>query len=136
MAEDIHKAAGIIIVERKLLVERSFGKKFFISPGGSIEAGETPKQALVRELMEEFGITVEESDLAWFGLFRAAAANHPGQFVSIETYLVNKWQGEPSPHSEVEEMAWITSVVPAGMKVGSIFKHDVIPQLKQQNLMD
>src|SRR4051812_20782408 len=50
---DIHKAGGIIIRDKKLLVERSKGKDFFKTPGGSIELGETPKQALVRELLEE-----------------------------------------------------------------------------------
>lgn len=47
----IHKAAGILIQDGKLLVEKSYDKDFYISPGGSIEEGETPKQALVRELI-------------------------------------------------------------------------------------
>lgn len=63
---DIHKAAGIIIRNRKLLVEKSKNKEFFISPGGSIEDGETPKQALVRDLKEEFQIDVDERDLRDF----------------------------------------------------------------------
>ena len=71
---DIHKAAGIIVRDRKLLVERSKGKKFFIAPGGSIEPGETAEQALTRELKEEFQIIVKEEDLVTFGTFRAAAA--------------------------------------------------------------
>ncbi len=41
---DIHKAAGIIIRDKKLLVERSKGKEFFIAPGGTIEEGETPNK--------------------------------------------------------------------------------------------
>ena len=56
---DIHKVGGIIIKERKLLVEKSIDKEFFIAPGGSIEHGETPTQALVRELFEEFKIFVD-----------------------------------------------------------------------------
>lgn len=52
----IHKAAGILIKDKKLLVEKSKNKEFFIAPGGKIEAGETPEHALVRELDEEFGI--------------------------------------------------------------------------------
>lgn len=50
---DIHKAGGILIKDRKFLVERSKNKTFFIAPGGSIEPRETPKQALVRELKED-----------------------------------------------------------------------------------
>jgi 8-oxo-dGTP diphosphatase len=71
---DIHKAAGIIIKDRKLLVERSKNKQFFIAPGGSIEEGETAPEALVRELKEEFDIDVAEEDLEEFGTFYDQAA--------------------------------------------------------------
>ena len=50
--------------------------------------------------------------------------------------MVAKWVGEPSPHSEVEKIAWITSDIPEGMKVGSIFLHDVIPRLIAAELID
>jgi hypothetical protein len=38
---DIYKAAGIIIHERKLLFTRAQDMEFFIDPGGKIEKGET-----------------------------------------------------------------------------------------------
>ena len=57
---DIYKAAGVLIQDRRLLVERSESKKFYISPGGSIEDGETAKGALRRELREEFDIETNE----------------------------------------------------------------------------
>ena len=136
MSDDIYKAAGILIRDRKLLVERSVGKEFFISPGGSIEAGETAKQALVRELMEEFGIAADEEDLEHFDDFEAEAANHPGHMVHMAVFIVKAWQGEPTPHTEVEEIAWIDSTTPEGMKVGSIFEHEVIPRLKEEGIID
>ena len=55
---DIHKAAGIIIQDRKLLFARAKDMDFFIDPGGKIEPDETAKQALVRELKEELAIDV------------------------------------------------------------------------------
>lgn len=134
--KSIHKAAGILIENRKLLVERSRGKEFFISPGGSVEAGETERQALVRELGEEFGISVLEKDLEPFGNFTAEAANHPGQVVNMAVYIVKDWQGTPAPHSEVEELAWVNTNIPAGMKVGSIFEHQVLPRLKEEGRID
>ncbi|HEY1074447.1 MAG TPA: NUDIX domain-containing protein [Patescibacteria group bacterium] len=133
---DIHKAAGIIIQNRKLLVERSIGKEFFISPGGSIEEGETPETCLIRELHEEFTIKVQESDLEFFGEFTSEAVNHPGRMVHLKVFVVTQWESEPTPSSEVEELAWITSAPPRGMKLGSIFAHEILPRLKALNLID
>lgn len=70
-----YKAGGIIISGRRLLVERSKGKDFFVAPGGSVEADESPKQALIRELKEEFQIETNERDLKFFGTFEAPAAD-------------------------------------------------------------
>jgi mutator protein MutT len=133
---DIHKAAGIIIRDRKLLVERSEGKEFFIAPGGSVEPGETVEQAVVRELKEEFDINVKGSDLEEFGTFYADAAGQEKLRLRMDVFTVKEWQGEPTPNSEVEEIAWITSNQPKSMKVGSIFEHEVIPRLKAKNLID
>jgi len=131
----IHKAAGIIIRDKKLLVERSKGKEFFIAPGGSIETGETPEQALVRELMEEFQITVHEADLSVFGTFRAAAAGQEDKIVEMNVFTVGRYEGEPAADNEVEEIRWITSEPEDGIKVGSIFEHEVIPRLKAADLI-
>ena len=83
---DIHKAGGILIKDRKFLVERSKGKQFFIAPGGSLELDETPKQALVRELLEEFQITIREEDLTDFGIFFAPAAGQEDLFLQMDVF--------------------------------------------------
>ena len=134
--DDIYKAAGIIIVDRKVLVERSVGKEYFIHPGGKIEPGETSKQAVIRELKEEFGIGVHEEDLELFDKNSAPAANSPEVDVHMEVFLVKKWQGEIVPDSEVEEIRWLTSDVPKDIKIGSIMEHETLPKLKAENLID
>jgi 8-oxo-dGTP pyrophosphatase MutT (NUDIX family) len=90
----------------------------------------------VRELKEEFKIDVAEENLEEFGTFSAEAVNHPGQTVHMHVFIVESWQGEPEPDSEVEAIRWLTSKLPADIKVGTIFAHEVIPRLKAQGLID
>jgi len=132
----IYKAAGIIITNKKLLLEKSYGKDYYKSPGGGIEQGETPTQALVRELQEEFQITVQESDLEYFGTFTALAEGTTDTQVCIESYVVKKWIGIPAPDNEVEEILWADSSTVGTVMMGSVFEHEIIPRLKKQNIID
>ena len=52
------RSAAIIVRNGKILMERvfAFGYEFFTTPGGGIEPGETPEQAVLRELREECGV--------------------------------------------------------------------------------
>ena len=134
--DDIFKASGIIIQDRKLLVEKSFGKEFFIHLGGKVEPGETAEQALVRELKEEITIDVSEDDLGLFDQNSAPAANSPEVNVHMEVFLVKRWSGVITPDNEVEELRWISSDIPKDMKIGSIMEHETIPKLKAAGLID
>lgn len=136
MSQDIYKAAGIIIRDRKLLFTRAKDMDFFIDPGGKIEQGETAKQALVRELKEELSIEVDESDLEFFGEFVAEAANHKGKTVNMQAFIVKRWRGTIIPDSEIEELRWLTSDVTTDIQVGSIFGGEVLPKLHEQGLVD
>ena len=52
------RSVAIVIRNGKILMERvfCFGREFFTVPGGGIEEGETPEQAVLRELKEECGL--------------------------------------------------------------------------------
>ena len=132
---DIHKAGGVLIKNRRLLVTRSKGKDIFIAPGGKLEAGETAAQAIVREMMEEVQVEVQPDTLESLGKFQATAAGNESKVVEMEVLIICDSTGEPVPSSEVEEIMWINSET-TGIKLGSIFEHDVIPMLKQRDLID
>ena len=134
--QDIYKASGIIIQDRKVLVGRSAGKEFFVHPGGKLEPGETAMQAVIRELREEFQIEVQEQDLELFGKYSAPAANSPEVDVYMDVFMVKQWRGEITPDNEIDEMLWLTSDLPKDIKVGSIMEHETIPKLKAENLID
>ncbi len=133
---DIHKAGGILIQNRRFLVSRSKGKNFFISPGGKLKAGESPEEALIRELSEELNIKITRQDLKKFGAFYAAAAEQEEKYLRMDVFLVNRWEGDLQPNNEIEEILWIDSHAPNGINLGSIFEHEVLPRLKKENLID
>jgi 8-oxo-dGTP diphosphatase len=134
---DIHKAAGVIIKNRRLLVERSKGKDVFVAPGGKLEPGESSVQAVIRELKEEFQLNVTPDDLEDFGTFYAEAAgsHNAGKSLRMDVFMI-KNTGDITPDNEVEEIRWISSDIPSDIEVGSIFAHEVLPRLKARDLVD
>lgn len=132
---DIRKAGGVIVRERKFLVTRSAGKDFFIAPGGKLEKDETPEEALKRELEEEIQINIDLTTLENLGTFYAEAAGKDGLMLEMHVFKVNDYEGEPTPSSEVEEIKWIDTQT-SDIQIGSIFEHEVMPLLKQKDLID
>ena len=132
---DIHKAGAVIIKDRHFLVTRAQGKDVFVAPGGKLEPGETAVGALLRELMEEVQMSAKEEDIDQLGTFTAQAAGNESKIVKMEVFLVRNAQGEPIPASEIEEVMWVNTQT-RGINMGSIFEHEVMPLLKQKDLID
>jgi 8-oxo-dGTP diphosphatase len=107
------KEVSAAIIERPdghfLMASRPEGKVYagwWEFPGGKVEIGETPRQALDRELREELGIEVVQ---AWPWLKRAYV--YPHAHVMLRFFRVTQWRGELHPH-EGQTLAWIRAESP------------------------
>lgn len=69
----LHTAGLVVIQENKLLLAFSNNKKAWYLPGGKIDTGETPVEALQREIQEELGVQLQISDLQYYTHITAPA---------------------------------------------------------------
>ncbi len=83
----LQDAAGRFLAAQRPAGKIAAGKWEF--PGGKIEAGESPEQALVRELQEELGVRVREMT----PLIRISHA-YTDRDVHMWVYRVSAWEGE------------------------------------------
>ena len=72
-------------------------------PGGKVEQGEAPEEALIRELNEELGIEIAKSDLAPLTF---ASHEYPDFYLLMPLYLCRRWSGMIAAH-EGQELLWV-----------------------------
>lgn len=75
---------------------------FWEFPGGKLQPGERPEQALQRELLEELGIAVEAAVP-----FMAYRHEYPGRTVELNVFLVERYSGEPRG-VEGQPLRWVS----------------------------
>ena len=93
---------------RILIAKRPDGKSMaglWEFPGGKVELGETPEQALVRELSEELGIETWNSCLAPMTF---ASHAYEDFHLLMPLFVCRKWEGIVIPKEE-QELKWVYS---------------------------
>ncbi|CUX38146.1 NUDIX hydrolase, putative MutT family NTP pyrophosphatase [Agrobacterium deltaense Zutra 3/1] len=120
-------AAAVLLNERRqMLVVRKRGTTQFMQPGGKIDPGETPEQALHRELAEEIGLTLPENAARYEGVFREEAANETGADVVAHTFIA-RLQTEVAPQAEIEEVRWLDLDRHAGVTIAKLTETQMLP---------
>lgn len=105
MIKTVKVAAAIIMHGDKIFAtQRGYGefKDGWEFPGGKIEAGETPKQALVREIREELDTEIEVGDL-----FDTVEYDYPTFHLSMDCFLCTVKSGN-LVLKEHEAARWLT----------------------------
>ena len=106
MKGDVVRVAAAVLLRADgavLLAQRPAGKPYagyWEFPGGKLEPGETPAEALTRELREELGIVVRRAS-PWF----IQQFVYPHAHVELHFFRVFSWDGELVGH-DGQAFAW------------------------------
>jgi 8-oxo-dGTP diphosphatase len=101
-------AAALIDLDQNVLVQQRPSLKSMAGlwefPGGKVEHGETPEQALVRELNEELGISINPASLSPVG-FASEQLGH--RHLILLLFSCHLWEGVPKP-LDADALLWIS----------------------------
>jgi 8-oxo-dGTP pyrophosphatase MutT (NUDIX family) len=98
----------------RLALVRKRGTARFMQAGGKPEPGETPRQALLRELAEELLYRPAPDELVHLGRIESAAANEPGHLVRAEVFRI-RTDAVLTPAAEIEELLRVTPAEAAAL---------------------
>lgn len=93
--KNLHIAVGIICDTEKGIYITQRGESSHLAgylefPGGKVEPGETPEQALYRELLEEVGIETISPEL-----LKSLNYSYVDKTLTLHFYMVKRWNGQP-----------------------------------------
>jgi 8-oxo-dGTP diphosphatase len=77
--------------------KRGVGSGQLVGPGGKVEAGETPRECVIREIREEVGITVEDPEKKGLFVYRS-----DGWDAVIHVFRATTYTGTPIETEEAD----------------------------------
>jgi len=98
--------ALINIDDHVLIAKRPNDKhlaRFWEFPGGKVEKGETPENALIREVKEELNIDINNKCIAPLSF---SEFDYKNFHLLLLLYICRRWEGEPLPMEE-NQLKWV-----------------------------
>lgn len=125
-APTLHIAAALIEDdEGRLLLVRKRGTTAFMQAGGKLEPGESPAEALAREITEELGRP--PTHLAFLGEFTAPAANEPGHVLHAHLFRA-EMAGPLKAAAEIAELRWVTPDEARRLPLAPLTREQMLPR--------
>jgi 8-oxo-dGTP diphosphatase len=118
-------AAVVVDDRRHVLLVRKRGTTAFMQPGGKIATGETPLEALHREVAEELGVGIVDDSVRSLGRHSAVAANEPGHVVDADLFMVSL-AGTPRASAEIAEIVWVDPADPGAIDIAPLTRDAVL----------
>ncbi|MDN3554374.1 NUDIX hydrolase [Halomonas maura] len=123
----LHIAAALIEdAEGRLLLVRKRGTAAFMQAGGKLEPGESPADALAREITEELG--QPPTRLSPLGEFSAEAANEPGHVLRAHLFRAEV-AGPLHAAAEIAELRWVTPAEALALPLAPLTREQVLPRV-------
>ena len=105
--QEIDKIALIEVRNGQILSTKSKGKTKYYIPGGKRETGETDEQTLIREILEEMNVHIDQNTIEYLGTFKAQSDGaKKGVLVKMTCYTA-EFHGKLEPKNEIEEIRWL-----------------------------
>lgn len=87
------------------LKKRGFGAGKWNGVGGKVEQGETISAAAAREVYEEIGVMVADTDLRPHGVLHFSFEGVPEWTQDVHIFCATQWRGDPAESEEMRP-AW------------------------------
>lgn len=127
--DNIYLASALITdKDNRLLTVRKTTSTYYMMAGGKIEQGESPIQALIRELHEELSITISSEDLTLLGTHSTTAVNEPNTIVTAHIYHLVVNNANIQPAAEIAEIKWLTKDTYQSTKLAHLLSEFSIPK--------